>query len=148
MLQYVLHIRRLTGFVTYCLPVLSVLFPYITPDSPSGSGNEGNAVWFPLSMKSPALFASFLLTSMLNQYTLWRNNQNPDREFDPRILRAMKVVENEAIRLINQAIQDPAQATSDAIIMSVMCLVHNKTSSSPPSRALNNPFTAPLHHLQ
>lgn len=105
-------------------------------------------MWFPLSMKSRTLFTSFLFASMSHQYILWQNNPNTSGDFDPWTLRVMKTVESEAIRLVNQAIQDPAEAISDAILLSVLCLAHNKTSSSPPKRAFKIPFTAPLQHLQ
>lgn len=85
---------------------------------------------------------------MCHQYILWQNNPHTSGDYDQRTLRMMKMVENEAIRLVNQAIQDPAEATSNAALLSVICLAHNKTSSSPPKRALKSPFDAPLKHLQ
>lgn len=58
------------------------------------------------------------------------------------------MVEIETIKLINEAVQDPARAASDAVLLSVLCMAHNTSNDSSQQRANVTPFTAPLQRLQ
>lgn len=129
-------------------PGLSVLWPFLTPDSPNVSGIVANSTWFPLSLTDATLFTAFLFGSLSHQCVRWRNRSIPDGAFKPQDLRTMQMVEIETIKLINEAIQDPARAVSDAVLLSVLCMAHNTSHNNSQQRANRSPFTAPLQHLQ
>ena len=57
------------------------------------------------------------------------------------------MVEIETIKLVNNAVQDPARAASDAVLLSVLCMAHN-TAYNTQRQHPSTPFTAPLQHLQ
>ena len=126
---------------------LSIIWPFLTPDSPSGSGIVANSTWFPLSLTDSTLFTAFLFSSLSHQYVRWRNHAIPDGAFKQRDLRILQMVEIETIKLVNNAVQDPSRAAIDAVLLSVLCMAHNTAYSTPQQRP-STPFTAPLQHLQ
>lgn len=60
----------------------------------------------------------------------------------------MWLCEVEAISLINQAIQDPARALTDAVILSVLSLATNRVDNSVFGKESRTPFQPPLRNLQ
>ncbi|KAL2219719.1 hypothetical protein M432DRAFT_655235 [Thermoascus aurantiacus ATCC 26904] len=119
----------------YCV---SVLWPRLTPGSspPNGLGNAAIASWLPLSWSDP--------TARLRSL-----GQRRDRSiFQPQDAQAMWLCEVEAISLINQAIQDPARALTDAVILSVLSLATNRVDNSVFGKESRTPFQPPLRNLQ
>jgi hypothetical protein len=57
-------------------------------------------------------------------------------------------LESESIKRINEAMQNPARALSDAVITSVGCLVNNSWDETMWDENLRSPFQSPLRGLQ
>ena len=60
----------------------------------------------------------------------------------------MVFFELESIKMVNEAIQNPSRALSDAVIASVGCLVHSGWDESMWDESLRSPFQSPLQGLQ
>ncbi|KAI9925775.1 hypothetical protein ASPWEDRAFT_582797 [Aspergillus wentii DTO 134E9] len=130
---------------SYCL---SVLWPALTPRSENEPGPIANANWFPLSLRDPTLFTAFLLGSLSHQRVQWLNGTIPAGAFGPREQRLLNFVEMETIKLINLAVADPTRALSDAVILSVIAVAHNRAEERDYRKFPDPPFTAPLRRLQ
>lgn len=60
----------------------------------------------------------------------------------------LEVLELESIKRVQESIQDPSQAVSDATILSVGCLANNRGDESVWDENLRSPFQPPLRSLQ
>jgi hypothetical protein len=60
----------------------------------------------------------------------------------------MVFFELESIKMVNEAIQNPSRALSDAVITSVGCLVHSGWDELMWDENLRSPFESPLTGLQ
>jgi hypothetical protein len=62
--------------------------------------------------------------------------------------RMLDLCEMETTKMINKAIQDPARAVSDAVILSVLCMATNRPDESVWHENVRSPFQPPLRSLQ
>ncbi|EAW10954.1 uncharacterized protein ACLA_065880 [Aspergillus clavatus NRRL 1] len=128
--------------------MFEVLWPNLTPPTPGGPGVSAVGSWFPLSMTDPTLFAAFLFGTLSHQRCQWINGRIPDGAFRPEDQRLLQESEYETIKLINDALNDPNRALSDAIVLSVMCMGHNIADDNDRRRSGTTPFNPPLTRLQ
>lgn len=127
---------------------LSVLWPGLTPRPPHDDTSAAVSAWFPLSLWDETMFTAFLYGSLSHKraYLLARKDKSSSTNFVEK--RYLDLCEIMTIRLLNQAIQDPTRATSDAVIMSVLCLAANKSNESVWYNETESPFQVPLRSLQ
>ncbi|KAL2839505.1 hypothetical protein BJY01DRAFT_219241 [Aspergillus pseudoustus] len=127
----------------YCL---SVLWPQLMPGLPTSTQQAGVQTWYSLSMTDPALHSAMLYGAYAHQRAQSISKQ-PAHFSNSDASRQLVLAEVDAISKINSAIQDPSRATSDAIILSVLCLANNDrpTDQTP---VAHSPFQPPLRSLQ
>ncbi|KAL3465415.1 hypothetical protein BJX64DRAFT_285359 [Aspergillus heterothallicus] len=126
----------------YCL---SVLWPSLMPGLPTASATQhaGTQTWFSLSMTDPALHSSMLYGAYAHQ----RAHSVANHPKNSQSSRELVLAEVDAISKINSAIQNPVKATSDAIILSVLCLANNDRPAEQQA-VPQSPFQPPLKSLQ
>ena len=105
-------------------------------------------LWFPLSLSDPALFTAFMYGSLCHQRVQCLNSWVPRSTFGPKQERILQLCEMEAIKLINQAVRDPSRASSDSVLLSVICMAHHQAPGERQSRHRRTAFNPPLQRLQ
>lgn len=105
---------------------------------PGASGYDTTAAWFPVALQSPVLFSACMYGAALH-----RQNRSPDK----LCVNVQKVLgsENETISRLHPLLKEPALATEDDIIFSIMTLAfrwrEGLVAASPdphPQRPLQN----------
>ncbi|KAF7172547.1 hypothetical protein CNMCM6106_006699 [Aspergillus hiratsukae] len=131
----------------YCI---DILWPTLTPPTPSDRDVSATKSWLPLSLNDPVLFTALLFGSLCHQRCQWINGHIPDGAFGPRDQRLLQQCEYETIKLANKAFSDPDRnrILSDSIILSVTCMAHNVADDNDRLRHQKIPFTPPLTQLQ
>ncbi|KAL3440821.1 hypothetical protein BJX65DRAFT_300179 [Aspergillus insuetus] len=117
------------------MPALSTTTPH-----------AGVKEWFTSACENPTLRSAFLFgtySHMRMQSVLASGG-----DFRSSDVALIRVCEADAISKINQAIQDPAQALSDEVVLSVMCLAKNPPGKSSTREGKCSSFRAPLRSLQ
>lgn len=71
-----------------------------------------------------------------------------EETFSAQDKQLMDSCELETIQMINTALQDPAKSTSDAVILSVVCMATNLAVDLSDNEPKRSPFQAPLLSLQ
>ncbi|KAJ6151741.1 Protein of unknown function DUF3468 [Penicillium chermesinum] len=128
--------------------LLKVLWPSLLPIGPRSRQGPGES-WFPLSLTDPALFNAFLYASMCHQRAQWLNGWIPHADYGPSQAKFLALIEMESIQLISQAVRDPSRAVSDAVLLSVICMMHHQApDSTRTTRYKKTPFNAPHQRLQ
>ncbi|KAL2855627.1 hypothetical protein BJX68DRAFT_230926 [Aspergillus pseudodeflectus] len=126
---------------------LSVLWPGLMPSSRTGATHAGVQGWFTSSTVHPALHSAMLYGSYSHRRTRWVMKRQG--HFNYEDMREMAVCEANVISQMNSILQDPIQAASDAVILSVLCLATNLYNGpSTDEEACSSPFYAPLRSLQ
>ncbi|KAL1961886.1 hypothetical protein VTN77DRAFT_966 [Rasamsonia byssochlamydoides] len=135
---------------------------YATTPFPSDFVNRCNAyfihsllLWNPsnlisssrlsLSFHDPTLLAAFLFGASSHRHVMSLLNGGTVSAQDRRMVQLSEL---QSIQMINHALQDPAKATSDAVILSVVCMANNTADESAVLHARTSPFNAPLRSLQ
>jgi hypothetical protein len=132
----------------YNIQALSVLWPGLMPN-PSTDRFIGVREWFSLTVSHATVQTALLFGSFSHRKALLLNRRRETYNSDDRRLIALcEICETESITNINRAIQDPVLATSDAVILSILCMATNKSTKSMPQYAMASPFQAPLRSLQ
>ncbi|KAJ5109661.1 Protein of unknown function DUF3468 [Penicillium argentinense] len=124
----------------------TVIWPGLVPRS--GRLKKAGESWLPLSLSDPALFTAFMYGSLCHQRVQWLNQKIPSSKFGAKEQRVLQLCEMEAIKLINQAMNDPSRRVSDAVLLSVICMAHHQAGDDTFKRCLPTPFRAPLQNLQ
>jgi hypothetical protein len=117
------------------LPVTNYINPYLQ-------------AWLPMSMSDPALFPALLSSSLshqrINDLLHGRRSLAPNQETE-LILQACY---RETISAINDALRDPARATTDATILAVLMTVEKPAFGSHREWCQESPFQSTLQDLQ
>jgi hypothetical protein len=124
---------------------LSVVWPNLMPSSAYRGIHPSAKDWYSLSTRNPTLLIAMLFGSFVHKRTNWLLGRG---DFGLADIRRIQMCEMESIRNINRAIQDPSQATSDAVILSVVCLANNRYEERTSQYTDHSPFHAPLRSLQ
>lgn len=70
-------------------------------------------------------------------------------QFGPTEDKLLRMCERDSIRLINEAVRDPAKMDRDALLLSIICMAHHRApDNSITSQLQNTPFEPPLQRLQ
>lgn len=113
---------------------------------PGSVNRKYQSSWYSLSCGDKALHTAFMFGSFAHQRALRLSKSYGS--FTSAAQNMLKILEANAISNVNNAIQDPDRATSDATILSVVCLANNKLDDSIWQRSVFSPFQAPLRRLQ
>jgi hypothetical protein len=124
---------------------LSVVWPNLMPSSAHRGIHPSAKDWYSLSTSNSTLLIAMLFGSFVHKRTNWLLGRG---DFGLADIRMIQMCEVESIRNINRAIQDPSQATSDAVILSVVCLANNRYEERTSQYTDHSPFHAPLRSLQ
>lgn len=89
-----------------------------------------------------------MFASLCHRRVQWLNDWIPRDEFGPQQHHLLQLCEVESIKLINQAIRDPTRATSDAFLLSVICMAHHQAQEDKLQLHRRTPFNPPLQRLQ
>ncbi|KAJ0421509.1 hypothetical protein BJY00DRAFT_300895 [Aspergillus carlsbadensis] len=117
------------------------------PNSRTGSTHAGVQGWFTSSSAHPTLHSAMLYGSYSHRRTRWVMKRQG--HFNYEDMREMAVCEANVISQMSSILQDPVQAASDAVILTVLCLatnLYNGPSNEEDTRT--SPFYAPLRSLQ
>ncbi|EED19460.1 conserved hypothetical protein [Talaromyces stipitatus ATCC 10500] len=123
---------------------LSVLWPILMPGTTNTADHPGVQAWFSLSLSDPALHSSMLFGACSHRWVQCIVKRLGN--FSSKDARDLALAESDSISKINSAIQDPSKATSDAIILSVLCLANNHSPLEQHPKPY--PFDPPLRKLQ
>lgn len=117
---------------------------------PSSLGRKSMTVssWFQLSRHDPTLFATSLYSAISHERLYWHTKGNTGAIFKPREKYIRAKLELEAIKEVNNAIQSPSRAVSDAVLLSVASLANYSGYKLLPSNNAQLPFQSPLRSLQ
>lgn len=104
--------------------------------------------WLPLSLESPILFAALLFSSLTHKRARWLISGHTSDPFEEPDEQLLALSYKDTVHLANEALRDPAQATSDTTILSVLMMI--ESTEAPMKRDWNrkSPFRAPLQGLQ
>jgi hypothetical protein len=126
----------------------SVLWPGLMPSSPNGIRNTVISSWFQLSWQDSTLFTLFLYGAISHQRLYECIKGQASSIFRLPDKQKLEFLELESIKTVQRAIQDPSRALSDAIILSVVCLVNNRGDELVWDENIRSPFQPPLRSLQ
>ncbi|KAL2010811.1 hypothetical protein VTN00DRAFT_3529 [Thermoascus crustaceus] len=136
-------------------PCISVLWPSLTPHSANNPGNTVPAIsgWLPLAMEDEMAFFALIFGSLAHKRNRYHRKNKIGLSFSlsPQAERIMELSEIETIKLINRALRDPSRAVSDAVILSVLCMAHNRAKDNDIGMVKDtvvSPFQPPLRSLQ
>ncbi|KAL2797407.1 hypothetical protein BJX66DRAFT_297761 [Aspergillus keveii] len=117
------------------------------PSSRNGATHAGVQGWFTSSTIHPTLHSAMLYGSYSHRRTRWVMKRQG--QFNYEDMREMAVCEANVISRMNGILQDPLQAASDAVILTVLCLATNLYNGpSTDEETSSSPFYAPLRSLQ
>lgn len=121
---------------------LRVLWPGLIPTR--DQNKETGSMWFPLARSDPALFTSFMFASLCHRRMQWLNGSVSSDSFDRQLDQVLELCEMESISLINQAVHDPSRAVGDAVLLSVICMAHHRSTGRSSDDTQKTPFKPPL----
>ncbi|PTU23335.1 hypothetical protein P175DRAFT_0530445 [Aspergillus ochraceoroseus IBT 24754] len=136
--SYLVHFSN-----NYCA---SLLWPGLMPRASPDANHPGVTCWLSLSTRHSALHSAFLFGSYIH-----RNMQSLLKRkgyFNAADVYYTRICEADAIAKINRAIQDPVQAISDEVILSVLCLATNQLEGVKELQPKDTSFQPPLQSLQ
>jgi hypothetical protein len=111
----------------------------------AGPGIRG---WYPLSMSDPTLFTALLYGALSHRKIRDKDRgtlRGPLRDQEDR---EALICESTTIRLLNEAMNDPSRAVTDAVILSVLCMAANSHQGVALTPSAQSPFYPPLRNLQ
>lgn len=140
----------LTNMLLMTALVLSVAWPMAIgcpTELAASTVNTTLSSWLSLFLSDKVMRSAFMVDTLSH----WRAQRiSSGGANDPLVRRAHKLqraVESESIRLVEEAINDPARVTGDSVIMAVLCLEFSTTDSNL-QFCKKTPFQAPLQNLQ
>lgn len=125
----------------------SVVMTKMLPQDPSVESPKVSDIWLSSALRSPALLSAFLYGTLSHEFVLERmQSGTPSRERRQKMLQIM-VAENESIRRINQALQDPAAQKTDELLMAVFLMGYSRYDEAvfSPGR---DPHKSPFNEVQ
>ncbi|OKL55807.1 hypothetical protein UA08_08836 [Talaromyces atroroseus] len=125
----------------------SVVMTKMLPQDTSPESPKISDIWLSSALRSPALLSAFLYGTLSHEFVLERmQSGTPSRERRQKLLQIM-VAENESIRRINQALQDPASQKTDELLMAVFFMGYSRYDEAifSPGR---DPHKSPLNDIQ
>jgi hypothetical protein len=117
------------------------------PQDSSPQAPKISDIWLSSALRSPALLSAFLYGTLSHEFVLERmQSGTPSRERRQKMLQIM-VAENESIRRINQALQDPGSQKTDELLMAVFFMGYSRYDEAvfSPGR---DPHKSPLNDIQ
>jgi hypothetical protein len=129
---------------------MSVVFHGLMPSSLNGPTNAAILSWFQPFWHDSKLFTIFLFGALSHKRLHCLRKEKTGDIFRPPDNELLNFLELESIKRVNEAIQNPSRALSDAVIISVMCLVNNTVIGDELmwDDNLRSPFQSPLRDLQ
>lgn len=130
--------------------VLSVLWPMTIACSTEPTTSTANATlssWLSLFLADKMMRSAFMYDTLSHWRAQHLDSGGTNDPVVTRTHRLQRVLESETILLVEEAIKDPARATSDSVIFAVLCLTYVSTESNP-RYYKKNPFQVPLQSLQ
>jgi hypothetical protein len=115
------------------------------PRSSIGVNHAGVQGWFSNSLSNSALHSAMLFGSYSHRRVMWQMKRQSYFSTDDE--RNMAICESDSIKRINLAIQNPREAATDSIILSVLCLATNRERPIG-DHFQKSPFQSPLRSLQ
>jgi hypothetical protein len=104
--------------------------------------------WFQLSLHDPTLFTLFLFSAVFHHRVYrFQKSKSSGGTLRPQDDPVLVFCELESIKRVQEAIQDPSHARSDALILSVGSLVNNRVNHELMWDE-TSPFQPPLRSLQ
>lgn len=105
------------------------------------------SLWNSVAKQDPTLFTATLFYALSHKRTRWLLSGGIGNIFRPQGQHWWNLCYMESIKLLNRAIQDPAYAVTDAVIMSVLIMAYS-TGKVAVKKCNKMPFQAPLQSLQ
>jgi hypothetical protein len=118
------------------------------PSSLNGPRSTTILSWFQLSRHDSTLSTVFLFAAVAHQRLNYLTKRKTADILTPQNNEMLIFLELESIKRINEAMQNPSRALSDAVINSVGCLVNNSWDKTMWDENLRSPFQSPLRRLQ
>src|ERR1700733_1516585 len=112
------------------------------------NGSAAILSWFQPFWHDPNLFTIFLFGALSHKRLHCLRKEKTGDIFRPTDKELLNFLELESIKRVNEAIQNPSRALTDAVIISVMCLVNNGGDEFMWDDNLRSPFESPLRDLQ
>lgn len=100
-----------------------------------------------MSLSDPTLFTAFLFGALSHMRVQALNGWIPQHMFASKQQRMLEVVEDRTIKMVSREIENPARATCDSIIFSVVCMAHSQRDERL-TEVQSIPFTSPMQRLQ
>jgi hypothetical protein len=130
---------------------LSILAPSLTPNCANSTAVPLIEYWFPLSLHDPTLFTATIFSTLSHQRARWLMKDKADGIFRRQDQKWLELSYLAAITMINKSLQDPENATTDTIALSVLILAELATSEEHALEIIlcrDSPFDPPLQSLQ
>lgn len=117
------------------------------PQDPSVNAPRVSDVWLASALRSPAMLSAFLYGTLSHEFVLERmKSPKPSKERRQKLLQIM-VAENESIRRINKALQDPVEQKTDELLMAVFLMGYSRYDEAAFSPGRHS-HKSPLHDIQ
>lgn len=104
----------------------SVVMTKMLPQDSKSDAPTISDIWLSSALRSPALLSAFLYGTLSHEFVLERMQSGmPSRQRRQKMLQIM-TAENESIRRINQALQDPVAQKTDELLMAVFLMGYSR----------------------
>ena len=112
------------------------------------NGSAAILSWFQPFWHDPNLFTIFLFGALSHKRLHCLRKEKTGDIFRPPDKELLNFLELESIKRVNEAIQSPSRALTDAVITSVGCLLNNGWDGLMLDGNPRSPFQSPLRGLQ